>query len=463
MTYQLRTLPKGIFRAYDIRGVVDKEIDDNAYYTLGRALANRLQHAKETRTFIGRDGRLSSAQFAAALAKGLCDGGIHVFDVGMVTTPMLYYAAHTQETAQNGFMITGSHNPPDYNGLKMVIRGKTSVWEDNEHLYQIVEKGQFVSGQGQYHQEAIAKRYHDEIVQDIKLERPLKIVVDCGNAVAGPFAPQILQDIGAEVIPLYTEVDGRFPNHHPDPTIDENLAVMRQTILAHNADLGVAFDGDADRLGVMDSKGRIIWPDRLMMLFSKAILEDVPGAVVVFDVKCSSLLPEYIKQHGGLAKMCPTGHSIVKGFMKQEKAMLAGEVSGHLFFKHRWYGFDDGIYSACRLLEILAGSPLSPQAQFDALPDSVNTPELKVYLPEEEKFAFMTRFAEETDFGRAKVLTMDGVRVEFEHGFGLLRASNTTPCLIARFEAKTEEDLDKIKVFFTKAIRRIAPDLALPF
>lgn len=463
MTYKTRMLPKGVFRAYDIRGVVDKELDDNAYYTLGRALANRLHHVHETRTYIGRDGRLSSEQFSKALAQGLRDGGIDVYDIGMVATPMLYFAAHISDKAQNGFMVTGSHNPPDYNGLKMVIQGKTSVWEDNALLYQIVEKGEFISGQGQYQCEDVASRYREVIVEDIQLKRPLKVVVDCGNAAAGPFAPDILRGIGAEVIPLFTEVDGRFPNHHPDPTIDENLAVMRQTILAEKADLGVAFDGDADRLGVMDSQGRIIWPDRLMMLYSQAILKDVPGAVVVFDVKCSSLLPEFIKQHGGVAKMCPTGHSIVKGFMKQEKAMLAGEVSGHLFFKHRWYGFDDGIYSACRLLEILAASPLSPQAQFDALPDSVNTPELKVYLPEEEKFAFMKRFAEETDFGKAKVLTMDGVRVEFAHGFGLLRASNTTPCLIARFEAKTEEDLDKIKAIFTKAIRRIAPDLALPF
>lgn len=463
MAYEIRTLPKSIFRAYDIRGVVGRELDENAYYTLGRALAHRLQHAKESGAFIGRDGRLSSEQFSAALAQGLLDGGINVCDLGMLPTPMLYFAVHTSDSTQNGFMVTGSHNPSDYNGLKMVIQGKTSVWADNEHLYQIVEHDQFVQGHGQYVREDITATYHNTIVADIQLKRPLKVVVDCGNAVAGPFAPSILHDIGVEVIPLFTEVDGHFPNHHPDPTIEANLSVMRETILAHNADLGIAFDGDADRLGVMDSRGRMIWPDRLMMLYSKAILEDVPGAVVVFDVKCSSLLPEFIKEHGGVPKMCPTGHSIVKGFMKQEKAMLAGEVSGHLFFKHRWYGFDDGIYSACRLLEILAASPLSPQAQFEALPDSVNTPELKIYLPEEEKFLFMQRFAEETDFGKAKVLTLDGVRVEFAHGFGLLRASNTTPCLIARFEAKTEDDLDKIKAFFVKAIRRIAPDLLLPF
>ncbi len=320
-----------------------------------------------------------------------------------------------------------------------------------------------ISGCGELSYLDVMPDYTQRIVQDIALARPLKVVVDCGNGIAGPVIPKVLTAIGCEVIPLYCDVDGRFPNHHPDPTIEANLIDLKKAVAEHQADLGLGFDGDADRLGLISDQGEMIWPDRIMMLYVRELLSRSPGATIVFDVKCSSHLEQVIKEAGGKAMMCPTGHSIVKGFMKQHQAALAGEMSGHLFFKDRWFGFDDALYSACRLLEIISASPLTPSEQFALIPNSVNTPEIKIAIADEEKFQFMQRFSEQAQFDNARIITIDGLRVEFEHGWGLLRASNTTPCLVARFEAHNETHLQQIQHDFKQQMLALNQELVISF
>ena len=378
------------------------------------------------------------------------DSGIKVIDLGAVATPVMYYAAYTQGI-DSGLMVTGSHNPADYNGIKIVLAGTTLAHADIDILYDLVDTGQSVSGQGEYQLLDVMDNYIQRIVSDIQLERPLKVVVDCGNGIAGA------------VIPLYCEVDGRFPNHHPDPTVEENLVDLRATVLAHKADIGLAFDGDADRLGVLTNQGEIIWPDRLMMLYAQEVLQRNPGATIVYDVKCSSHLADVIEQAGGIAKMCPTGHSIVKRIMREDKAALAGEMSGHLFFKDRWYGFDDALYSACRLLEVLSKSRQTVSEQFLSIPNSINTPEIKIPILDAEKFSFMQRFSEQANFPEARLITIDGLRVEFAHGWGLIRASNTTPCLVARFEARDNTSLRAIQDLFKRQLHALDQALAIPF
>lgn len=462
MNYQQKPISRSVFRAYDIRGIIGEELDEHSFYSIGLAIACYLHDLKKQQIFLARDGRLTSLAMASALKQGLLDSGIDVFDLGEVATPVMYFAVSTQEI-DCGLMVTGSHNPANYNGIKMVLSGKTLMQEDIDILYRLVAKGERVLGHGHESAFDILPAYKQRIMSDIKINRPLKVVVDCGNGVAGPVIPQVLRELGCDVIALYCDVDGHFPNHHPDPTIEANLEDLKAAVASHQADVGLAFDGDADRLGLVTNKGEMIWPDRLMMLYSRELLDRLPGATIVFDVKCSSHLESVIKEAGGIPKMCPTGHSIVKHVMKKEQAVLAGEMSGHLFFKDRWYGFDDALYSACRLLEIISASDMSVSDQFASIPNSINTPELKIAIADEEKFQFMERFSGMADFSTARIISIDGLRVEFENGWGLLRASNTTPCLVARFEADDENYLEQIKRLFRAQMKRLDATLELPF
>ncbi|MBL7478402.1 phosphomannomutase/phosphoglucomutase [Legionella bononiensis] len=462
MMYQQVQIPRSVFRAYDIRGVIGQDLDEHSFYTIGLAIACYLNTLNRTQIYLARDGRLTSPSLSLALKTGLLDSGIDVVDLGAVATPVMYYATHTQGL-DCGLMVTGSHNPADYNGIKMVLAGKTLTQEDIDTLYEMVVEGQRIQGKGKETHLDVMGHYTHRIVSDIQIKRPLKVVVDCGNGIAGPIIPAVLSQLGCEVIPIYCDVDGRFPNHHPDPTIEANLADLKEAVALHHADIGLAFDGDADRLGLITNAGEMIWPDRLMMLFSREVLSRVPGATIVYDVKCSTHLEQVIKDAGGTAKMCPTGHSIVKAVMKEEQAALAGEMSGHLFFKDRWYGFDDALYSACRLLEIISSSDLTVSDQFKLIPNSINTPELKITIAEQEKFIFMKLFSEQADFPDARILTIDGLRVEFANGWGLLRASNTTPCLVARFEATDADNLLHIQLLFRRQIQLLNAGLVLPF
>jgi phosphomannomutase len=462
MTYQEIPVDRSVFRAYDIRGVIDEHFNEDAYYSIGRAISCRLHALDRSHIFIARDGRLTGHKLASALKQGLLDSRINVVDLGTVATPVMYYATHAHGI-DCGLIVTGSHNPAEYNGIKMVLAGKTLVQTDIDILYDIMQTGDFINGVGQSSSLDIIEDYMLRITSDITLSRPLKVVVDCGNGIAGPIIPAVISQLGCEVVPLYCEVDGNFPNHHPDPTIEANLLDLKKAVAHHKADIGLAFDGDADRLGVVTNQGKVIWPDRLMMYYASALLKRCPGATIVYDVKCSSHLGNLITEAGGVAKMCPTGHSIVKEMMKTSKAALAGEMSGHLFFKDRWYGFDDALYSACRLLEIISESSLSVDEQFLKVPDSVNTPEIKIAINDSEKFAFMDRFCTEAEFADSRVIRIDGLRVEFTHGWGLVRASNTTPCLVVRFEAQDEKSLADIQALFKKELLKVNKKLQIPF
>lgn len=462
MGYQQQPVDKSVFRAYDIRGIVGDKFNENSYYSIGRAIACRLIELGRNQIFVGRDGRLTSDSLAAALKQGLLDSGVNVIDLGCVATPVMYYATSAHAT-DSGVMITGSHNPADYNGVKMVLAGKTLAEADIEEIYQLVFAGTRHDGKGHCETLDIIPEYTARILGDIKLERPLKVVVDCGNGVAGPVIPKVIAQLGCEVIPLFCEIDGRFPNHHPDPTIEANLSDLKKAVELNKADIGLAFDGDADRLGVITNQGELIWPDRLMMLYAQEVLGRNKGATVVYDVKCSANLAKVIEASGGVAKMCPTGHSIVKGVMKTEQAVLAGEMSGHLFFKDRWYGFDDALYSGCRLLEILSRDPRAVSQQFLDVPNSVNTPEIKINIDDDRKFDFMRRFAEKAQFPHAKIVRIDGLRIEFPNGWGLIRASNTTPCLVARFEGENEAAIQAIQATIKIELLKIDSQLDIPF
>jgi len=460
--YQQRQVDRGVFRAYDIRGIIGSQLDTDAFYSIGKAVACRLHALDRTSIFLARDGRLTSDSLANALKEGLLESGITVLDLGAVATPVMYYATHAHG-GDCGLMVTGSHNPADYNGIKIVLAGTTLAQADIEQLYDLVTLGTSIQGVGTYQSFSIMDDYIKRIVGDVTLKRRLKVVVDCGNGIAGATIPGVIEQLGCEVIPLYCEVDGRFPNHHPDPTVEANLVDLRAAVAAHQADCGLAFDGDADRLGVVTNLGEIIWPDRLMMFYAKDVLKRNAGATIVYDVKCSSHLATVIEAAGGVARMCPTGHSIVKKIMKEEHAALAGEMSGHLFFKDRWYGFDDALYSACRLLEIISQSTETISEQFALIPNSVNTPEIKISIHDDEKFVFMQRFSEQAHFPNARLIDIDGLRVEFPHGWGLLRASNTTPCLVARFEAEDAASLSEIQALFKTQLYALDKELVIPF
>lgn len=462
MMYQEILIDSTVFRAYDIRGIITEQFSENAFYTIGRAISCQLKRLDKQEIFVARDGRLTSESLANALKQGLLDSGITVLDLGAVATPVMYYATYVHGT-DCGLMVTGSHNPADYNGIKMVLAGKTLVQSDINHLFDIAQTGEFINGKGHYRALNIIDDYMHRITTDIQLSRPLKVVVDCGNGIAGTVIPEVIASLGCEVVPLYCDVDGRFPNHHPDPTVEENLIDLKAAVAFHQADIGLAFDGDADRLGVVTNLGQVIWPDRLMMYYAKDLLISCPGSTIVYDVKCSAHLADVITTAGGVARMCPTGHSIVKQVMKESNAALAGEMSGHLFFKQRWYGFDDALYSACRLLEIASKTALSVHEQFLKIPDSVNTPEIKIPIDEQAKFIFMKRFCEQAEFANSKRITIDGLRVEFESGWGLIRASNTSPCLVARFEANDRANLEIIQTLFKTQLLKIDGTLKISF
>lgn len=467
MTYRYPPgcITKEVFRAYDIRGIIGEQLDEQAFYNIGKAVSCRLVLLERRDIFVARDGRLTSDRLATALIHGLQDSGINVVDLGAVATPVMYFATHTHGQIDSGLMVTGSHNPAEYNGIKLVFAKKTLADEDIQALYESVVQGESLAPEkpGRYQYLDIMPTYIQRLLSDMVLVRPLKVVVDCGNGIAGPIVPKVLRELGCDVIELYCDVDGRFPNHHPDPTVESNLLDLRRAVLLHDADIGLAFDGDADRLGILTNKGELIWPDRLMMLYARHLLKNNQGATIVYDVKCSSHLKEVVHQAGGIAKMCPTGHSIVKRVMKEEGALLAGEMSGHLFFKERWYGFDDALYSACRLLEIISTSSKTVDEQFLEIPNSVNTPEIKIPITDERKFSFMQRFSQEAVFNQATRIDIDGLRVEFDHGWGLVRASNTTPCLVARFEALDGDSLAQIKALFKVQMHAIDEGLAIPF
>ncbi|MBO9716245.1 MAG: phosphomannomutase/phosphoglucomutase [Pseudoxanthomonas sp.] len=458
----------GIFRAYDIRGVVGRELTPQIAAWIGQAIGSVMADKGLTDIVVGRDGRLSGPELAGGLIEGLRRAGRNVIDVGMVPTPVVYFAAHHLR-AGSGVAVTGSHNPPDYNGFKIVVGGETLSGDAIYDLYTRIRDGRLLraGSPGSLQQQEVDEDYVRRIADDVQLERPLKVVVDAGNGVAGEIAPRLLEAIGAEAIPLYCEVDGNFPNHHPDPSEPHNLEDLVQMVKRFDADLGLAFDGDGDRLGVVTKEGKIIFPDRLLMLFAADVLQRNPGALVIYDVKCTGKLSDYILRQGGSPLMWKTGHSLIKSKMRETEAELAGEMSGHFFFKERWYGFDDGLYSAARLLEILAGRFETPSEVLDELPDSVSTPEIKVPV-EDDPHAIVARFAaaaqaEDTPFAGARLTTIDGLRADWNDGWGLLRASNTTPVLVLRFEADNAEALARIRDLYREQLGALLPGATLDF
>ncbi|MGB1540991.1 MAG: phosphomannomutase/phosphoglucomutase [Cycloclasticus sp.] len=455
-------VPKTIFRAYDIRGIVDETLTEEGVYLIGRAIGSEALSVGQQSLAIARDGRLHSPRLSESLAKGIQATGCDVIDVGQVPTPVLYFATHQLET-QSGVMITGSHNPANYNGLKIVVAGNTLSGEAIQQLYQRIQQENFEDGEGDYQEQLLLPEYIGAITADVRLGRMMKVVVDCGNGVAGEAAPMLLSTLGCDVVPLYCEIDGNFPNHHPDPSKPENLQELIDRVHEEEAELGLAFDGDGDRLGVVDSNGNVIWPDRQMMLYAMDVLSRQAGADIIYDVKCTRNLAKVIAKHGGRPVMSKTGHSLIKAKMKETKAELAGEMSGHIFFKERWFGFDDALYTASRLLEILTGEFRTTAEIFAGLPDSVSTPELNISLEEGENFSFVEALQSQAKFEDAKIITIDGVRVEFKDGWGLVRASNTTPSLVIRFEADDEEALGRIKEVFREQMLKINADITLPF
>ena len=461
-------LEPGIFRAYDIRGVVGRELTPQVAAWIGQAIGTVMAEQGLTDIVVGRDGRLSGPELAGGLIEGLRKAGRNVIDVGMVPTPVVYFAAYHLR-AGSGVAVTGSHNPPDYNGFKVVVGGETLSGAAIQDLYARIRDGrlQQADSTGSLQQQAVDEDYIRRIADDVQLERPLKVVADAGNGVAGEIAPRLLEAIGAEVIPLYCDVDGSFPNHHPDPSEPHNLEDLIATVKRFDADLGLAFDGDGDRLGVVTREGQIIFPDRLLMLFAADVLQRNPGALVIYDVKCTGKLSDYILRHGGSPMMWKTGHSLIKAKMRETEAELAGEMSGHFFFKERWYGFDDGLYSAARLLEILAGRFETPSEVLAELPDSVSTPEIKVPV-QGDPHVVVAQFAsaaqaDEATFAGARLTTIDGLRADWNDGWGLLRASNTTPVLVLRFEADDAAALARIKDLYRGQLARLLPDTPLEF
>ncbi|MFC5605641.1 phosphomannomutase/phosphoglucomutase [Variovorax soli] len=449
-----------IFKAYDIRGVVPATLDAPVAEALGKAFGAAARAAGEKTVAVGRDGRLSGPALSEALIRGLVATGIEVIDVGMVTTPMLYFAAST--LCNSGIQVTGSHNPKDYNGFKMVLAGRAIYGEEIQRLRQVMEddSAPLLDG-GSVRQADVLADYTKRIVGDVKLARPLKVVVDCGNGVAGASAPAIFRALGCEVTELFSEVDGNFPNHHPDPSKPENLKDLIAALQSGDAELGLAFDGDGDRLGIVTKDGQNIFPDRQMMLFAKDVLSRVPGRTIIYDVKCSQRLAPAIEAAGGKAEIYKTGHSLIKARMKEVNSPLGGEMSGHIFFKERWFGFDDGTYAGCRLLEILSKSPNASDV-LNALPTSFSTPELNVACAEGEPHKVVDELMRKASFAApAKVLTIDGVRVDWPDGFGLIRASNTTPVLVLRFEGRTQAALERIEHDMLALLKSVKPDAQL--
>lgn len=458
------SVPASIFRAYDIRGIVDETLTEASVEAIGRAIGSEAAARGESTVVVARDGRLSGPRLQDALTRGLTASGRDVVDIGMVPTPVLYYAAHVLDGTASGVMVTGSHNPPDYNGFKIVLGGETLSGEAITALYQRIQQGDLLEGQGSVRQEDVREAYLSRILGDVRLARPLKAVVDCGNGVAGELGPQLIERLGVETLPLFAEIDGTFPNHHPDPGKPENLQDLIREVQASGADIGLAFDGDGDRLGVITPSGKLIYPDHLMMAFAEDMLSRNPGARVIFDVKCTGNLTRVIEEAGGEPEMWRTGHSLIKARMKETGALLAGEMSGHIFFRERWYGFDDGLYGAARLLEILSKQADDADTFFARYPQDLSTPEINITVTDETKFDLVARLAREGDFGDDGIkTTLDGIRVDYPDGWGLCRASNTTPVLVLRFEGKSEAALERVQRRFGGALSRVAPEIDLPF
>ena len=455
-------LPREIFKAYDIRGIVGKTLTPEIVQAIGQSIGSEAADRGVSAIVIGRDGRLSGPDLARALAAGIQAAGVDVIDIGMVATGMLYFATYELGTG-SGVMVTGSHNPPDYNGLKMMIAGDTLYGEAITALRTRIDEGRFATGKGTYREHDIRETYLARVCSDIKPARRLHIAVDCGNGVAGAYAPALFRRLGCEVTELFCEVDGTFPNHHPDPAHPENLEDLKVALKRTGADVGFAFDGDGDRLGVVTREGNIIYPDRQLMLYAADVLSRNPGATIIYDVKCTRNLGPWISQHGGKPLLWKTGHSLIKAKLKETGAALAGEMSGHVFFKERWYGFDDALYVGARLLEILAREA-NPSALLDALPDAISTPELQLHCAEGEHYAVIAKLQREAKFpGAENIIDIDGLRVEYADGFGLMRASNTTPLIVLRFEADTTEALKRIQAQFRAVLLAAKPDAKLPY
>ncbi|UTW43275.1 phosphomannomutase/phosphoglucomutase [bacterium SCSIO 12844] len=454
-------VPEHIFRAYDIRGIAFKELTEEVVELIGQALGSKAIEQGEKTIIVGRDGRLSGAQLMQSLRSGMLSTGCDVIDIGVVPTPVLYYAAQATGTG-SGVMLTGSHNPKEYNGIKMVIAGETLAADEIQGLLMRIKSNEFFQGKGLLHEKSVSWDYINCVANDIKIIHPLKAVVDAGNGVAGSIVPQLLETLGVEVVKLYCDVDGNFPNHHPDPSRPENLQDLIDRVQKERADVGLAFDGDGDRLGVVTSSGKIIDPDRQLMLYALSVLREMPGAKILYDVKCTKNLAPFVKAHGGKPIMYKTGHALIKRQMKLLDAALAGEMSGHIFFNDRWFGFDDALYVAARLLETVSNEDQSIDQLFEAIPETVNTPEIMVKVSDHKKFDLVKQlqasalviFSNATD-----IITIDGVRVEFEDGWGLVRASNTTPCLSLRFEAESKKALIDIQNRFKTWFKSIDDEL----
>ncbi len=458
------SMKKSIFREYDIRGVVDRDLTPEVVRAIGQAVGSLAAERGETEVIVGRDGRLSSPTLGEALKAGIRAAGLDVLDLGAVSTPLLYYATHTLGSSHAGVMVTGSHNPSRYNGLKIVIDKIALHGEVIRDLRRRIETGDLRHGHGGERSANIRIDYIRRLNNALQLPKPCKVVVDCGNAIAAHTAPPLLRALGCEVVELYCEVDGRFPNHHPDPSIPENLADLQAAVREHRADIGLAFDGDADRLGVVTDAGEIIWPDRVLMPLAEEVLAGHPGAGIVYDIKCTRHLTRLIERLGGQPILWKSGHSLIKAKMRETGALLGGEMTGHFAHADEWFGFDDAFYAAARLLRLLTRQGVSSGKFFAAYPTGFNTPELRLDMAEGEPFAFMTRLAAQADFGSdARLITLDGLRVEFPHGWGLVRASNTTPSLTLRFEADDAAAMSAIQDLFRQRLLALRTDLALPF
>jgi len=437
-------ITSSIFKAYDIRGIVEKELTPEVVKLIGLAIGSESIAQGERGIVVGRDGRLTGPMLSESLISGLIESGCHVVDIGMVPTPLVYFSTYTKGTG-SGVMVTGSHNPPEYNGLKIMIAGETLSADRIQNLYSRILNQEFSSGSGSSTSINIDQDYMDTIKSDITLDRELNIVVDCGNGVAGNIAPKLFESLGAKVTKLFCLVDGRFPNHHPDPSNPENLKDLIKEVVDTGADLGLAFDGDGDRLGLVDNNGNVVWADRQMILYARDVLSRKPGAKIIFDVKCSSLLPKDISEHGGEPIMSRTGHSFIKNKLKETDAELGGEMSGHIFFNDRWYGFDDAIYTGARLLEIISKTEKTCAEIFAEFPGGVSTPEINIHFDEQgQQYDAMEALSKSVDFPGSEINTIDGVRVDYENCWGLVRASNTTPCLVLRFEGNDKEALNSI-------------------
>ncbi|VFM99206.1 MAG: phosphomannomutase, partial [Candidatus Kentron sp. G] len=470
--FELHTYPSmsnsTIFRAYDIRGIAGAALTGETAHEIGRAIGSEAHHRGQRTLVVGRDGRLSGPALQQALMEGILSTGQDVIDIGLVATPVLYFATHWLETG-SGVMVTGSHNPAQYNGFKIVLDGKSLFGGAIRDLHTRIQEGRFVSGNGKLRQREIIREYIHHMGEGIQRspQAPFTIVVDCGNGAAGNIAPALFRLLGHRVVEMYCDVDGNFPNHHPDPSQPENLQDLIEAVLAHGAGFGLAFDGDGDRLGVVDNKGNIIWPDRQLMLFSRDLLSRHPGATIVFDAKCSRHLVADIRENGGRPLMWKTGHSFIKDKMRETGALLAGEMSGHIFFKDRWYGFDDALYAGARLTEILMAANSSPDRIFATLPGGVSTPELNIPLPEGQSALFMERLMGEDQssgpFSGGEITTIDGFRIDYPDSWGLVRASNTTPSLVLRFEADDQAALARVQEKFRGVLTRLEPGLEIPF